>query len=250
MDIYTDEHTLVLPGYEVYFTRFADSIIKDHFKEAMEEISTVLNGFYIPEGDIIKGGGGRSATTKALEALLKDKRWTKRNIESTLKVGNKTHASNSHEIDHYRSFPKGSIGLEIEWNSKDTSYDRDLENFKKWHQIGEMSLGIIITRGTSLHSECLHVYERFLDTLQPFDFPTVSSRLKLSDAAKEEIEPLFDQPKVQAVKAIAKAAYTSKFATSTTHMGKLLEKIGRGGGDPCPFILIGIGKERLITSTF
>ena len=54
-------------------------------------------------------------------------------------------------------------GLEIEWNNKDPFFDRDLENFRKLHQLGELTLGIIITRGVSLQNELIEVYKRFLE---------------------------------------------------------------------------------------
>ncbi len=45
--------------------------------------------------------------------------------------------------------------------------------------------------------------------------------------------------------AIARKIYTSKFGSTTTHMDKLHLRINRGVGNPCPLIMIGIGKDRL-----
>src|SRR6202012_2674139 len=105
----------------------------------------------------------------------------------SLHVGNKVLPSKSHEVDHYKTFHRGNIGLEIEWNNKDPFYDRDLENFRKLHQIGELSLGIIITRGASLQRELLQVYTRFLEELYPFDMPKLLTRISSSDNAKNVI---------------------------------------------------------------
>ncbi|WP_436212365.1 BglII/BstYI family type II restriction endonuclease [Bradyrhizobium sp. LjRoot220] len=44
------------------------------------------------------------------------------------------------------------LALEIEWNNKDPFFDRDLENFKRLHADGAISLGIIVTRGSTLQS--------------------------------------------------------------------------------------------------
>ncbi len=43
------------------------------------------------------------------------------------------------------------IALEIEWNNKDPFFDRDLENFKRLHAEGAISVGVIVTRHTTLH---------------------------------------------------------------------------------------------------
>lgn len=56
----------------------------------------------------------------------------------------------SHEIDHVKVFSGSTCALEIEWNNKDPFFDRDLENFKRLHADGVISIGAIITRGTSL----------------------------------------------------------------------------------------------------
>lgn len=246
MAYYENKDAFTIPGYEIFFTRFADSIIKDHFRDARNELSGILNKFYIPEQDIIKGGGGLSSITQALAKLLNDQGWNKKIIESSLHVGSKILPSKSHEVDHYKTFDQGNIGLEIEWNNKDPFYDRDLENFRKVHQIGELSLGIIVTRGISLQSELLYVYERFLSSLEPFNMPTLLTKISLSDIAKERIEKAIDLPRADAVRLIAALIYGSKFGAATTHMSKLLLRLKRGVGDPCPFILIGIGRERLI----
>ena len=247
MSHYTNERAFSLPGYEIYFTRFADSIIKDHFTDARNELSRILNAFYIKEGDVVKGGGGLSSITQALGKLLNDEGWTKKIIESSLHVGQKVLPSKSHEVDHYKTFERGSIGVEIEWNNKDPFYDRDLENFRKIHQIGELSLGVIITRGTSLQNELINVFERSLSSLDVLDMPNILSLMSLSDNAKEKIkDTLINVPKDKAAKTISNLMRSSKFGTATTHMAKLLLRIDRGVGDPCPFILIGIGKERLL----
>jgi len=247
MAYYTNDDAFTIPGYEIYFTRFADSIIKDHFSDARDELSRILSNFYIPQQDIVKGGGGLSSITQSLAKLLNDEKWTKKVIESSLHVGGKVLPSKSHEVDHYKDFPRGTIGLEIEWNNKDPFYDRDLENFRKVHQMGELSLGVIITRGVSLQAELLHVYQRFLDSINPLNMDALLSHISFSDNAKEKINGAIDVlPRIQAIAYIARLIFSSKFGAATTHMSKLLTRLDQGGGDPCPLILIGIGKERLV----
>jgi hypothetical protein len=243
---YQNTNVLHLPGYEIYFTRFADSIINDHFNEATKELTDILSEFRIHERQIIQGGGGLSKITQQLAHLLDLKDWSKRKIESEHRVAGKVLTSESHEVDHYKVFERGNIGLEIEWNNKDPFYDRDLENFRKLHQIGELSVGIIITRGASLQTELYHVFERFILSLEPFDLDNLLSKMNLSDNAKRICRPFFSLSKEYAVRKITSEIYNSKYGAATTHMNKLQLRLNRGVGNPCPFILIGIGSERLI----
>jgi len=247
MAYYVNNDAFAIPGYEIYFTRFADSIIKDHFSDARDELSRILSNFHIPQEDIIKGGGGLSSITQSLAKLLNDEKWTKKVIESSLHVGGKVLPSKSHEVDHYKDFPRGSIGLEIEWNNKDPFYDRDLENFRKVHQMGELSLGVIITRGVSLQAELLRVYERFLQSIDPLTMDVLLSQISFSDNAKEKVKQAIEVlPRNKAIIYIAGLIFSSKFGAATTHMSKLFRRLDQGVGDPCPLILIGIGRERLV----
>jgi Restriction endonuclease BglII len=72
----------------------------------------------------------------------------------------------SHEVDHVRAFANGLVALEIEWNNKDPFFDRDLENYKRLHADGAISLGVIVTRGRSLHESMRDLVRRFLDERQ------------------------------------------------------------------------------------
>ncbi len=51
--------------------------------------------------------------------------------------------------------------MEIEWNNKDPFCDRDLENFKRLHADGVISIGVIITRRNSLQDAFRQVIENF-----------------------------------------------------------------------------------------
>ena len=52
-------------------------------------------------------------------------------------------------------------GDEVEWNNKDPFFDRDLENFKRLHAEGAISVGIIVTRGSSLHEHMREFIREF-----------------------------------------------------------------------------------------
>ena len=71
--------------------------------------------------------------------------------------------SQSHTIDHVKKLAAGTIVLEIEWNNKDPFFDRDLENFKRLHAEGAISVGVIVTRGTAMQDQMRELVLRFAD---------------------------------------------------------------------------------------
>ena len=81
-------------------------------------------------------------------ALNNDNGWKKHNFEVNRIVSGDDKESISHEIDHVKDFQTGA--LELEWKNKNLFFDRDLENFKRLHSVGVISLGGIITRNDSL----------------------------------------------------------------------------------------------------
>lgn len=237
-------------GYEIYFTRFADSIIQHHFPDSLTDLKSILQEFTIEENLLWASGGGRHPITKNLANKLENKGWTKKVIESTSLVEGKMTSSKSHEVDHIKSFSQGVVGLEIEWNNKDPFYDRDLENFKGLHQIGYLSFGVIITRGKTLQESLKQTYRDYIESLDRTDLEKFIKILPdLSDKAKIKIRETANKPGISPDKFLDEVATqlcNSKYGTATTHMDKLLTRIGRGVGNPCPLILIGIGKDRVI----
>jgi hypothetical protein len=77
--------------------------------------------------------------------------WRKRRFEIKKTVDGVERESVSHEVDHVKGFGGKNLALEIQWNNKDPFFDRDLENLKRLHAEGVISVGIIVTRGSSLH---------------------------------------------------------------------------------------------------
>ncbi len=87
--------------------------------------------------------------------------WHKHVFEIRKIIDTVERESVSHQIDHVKEFPNGKLALEIEWNNKDPFFDRDLENFKRLHAEGAISVGIIATRGSSLHKKMWEFVNRF-----------------------------------------------------------------------------------------
>ncbi|MDR0397011.1 MAG: hypothetical protein LBH66_06880 [Oscillospiraceae bacterium] len=53
----------------------------------------------------------------------------------------------SHNIDYV----KNRIALDLEWNSKDQTFDRDLYALRAFHECGIISCGVIIARSARLN---------------------------------------------------------------------------------------------------
>ena len=59
-----------------------------------------------------------------------------------------TNYIDGHNIDYV----KGRIAVDIEWNSKDQTFDRDLFAMRTYYECDIISVGIIITRSESLNT--------------------------------------------------------------------------------------------------
>lgn len=167
--------------------------------------------------------------------------WTKHNFELKKMVDGVPKESISHEIDHVRHTKQGVFALEIEWNNKDPFFDRDLENFKRLHAEGAISVGAIVTRGSRMQSEMRDRVEQFAvarniagyDDLERFDAgsPTKPQRRQIEKDL---------QRNVPFAQAWARKFTSDKFGMATTHWSKLQDRVHRGVGNPCPLLLIGL----------
>jgi Restriction endonuclease BglII len=141
-------------GFQVAFHSHAKAILAADFPEVVSEIEEILLASSIPIEEIIGSGGGETKGTQRLRNALKQKGWRKHIFVVQRIIDGKPKESQSHEVDHIRDFAGDVVALEIEWNNKDPFFDRDLENFKRLHADGAISLGIIITRGAACKTKC------------------------------------------------------------------------------------------------
>ena len=118
-------------GFEIDFTCHAEAIIKSDLQDVETELEQSLLNNTLPITEIVGRGGGEAKFTQRLRNDLAKLGWTKHNFELTKIVDGIAKESISHQIDHVRRFPTGTLAIEIEWNNKDPFFDRDLENFKR-----------------------------------------------------------------------------------------------------------------------
>jgi hypothetical protein len=107
-----------------------------------------------------------------------------------------------HRID----FVNDRVALDLEWNSKDQTYDRDLYAFSAFHQAGAIDVGVILTRGSAISNDYLRSLGKVLK--------------KDGSEGEEDVY--------------------KKFGASTTWMGKLLYRLDAGRNGGCPVLAIGI----------
>jgi hypothetical protein len=230
-------------GFQVEFRSHARAILSVDFPDAVDELSDVLSAVTIPIEEIIAGGGGEAKGTQRLRRALTNLDWRKTEFVVEKKINGKQRESISHEIDHVREFGVGTIALEIEWNNKDPFFDRDLENFKRLHADGAISIGVIVTRGKSLHDNMRDLVRRFVDDRNITDFadleqwgyePTSRQKSAINRRTSRKRNPLTFQ------EAFVDKFVSDKFGEATTHWRKLEDRIRRGVGNPCPLLLIGL----------
>ena len=51
---------------------------------------------------------------------------------------------------HYVDYLKGRVAFDLEWNSKDQTYDRDLYAFRAFFEYDKISVGVLATRSNDL----------------------------------------------------------------------------------------------------
>jgi CRISPR-associated protein Csd2 len=145
--VYSDHvprHLLRL--YEVHEYRHAAAILAHEFADEFDEICSALTEFQFTDAQIIKGGGNESDIPKTFSKLLRPKGWKESKLKARLMVDEAAVSSDTHKIDYV----KNRIAFDLEWNSKDQTFDRDLYAFRAFFDYNRISAGVLVTRGTSM----------------------------------------------------------------------------------------------------
>lgn len=201
--------------YEIHDYKHAAAILVNEFPEEWEELKNALLAFRFTRSDVIALGGNESRIPKRFSKLLRAYGWHEKNLSATLNVFEKkgkkrgelksTLDHGSHKVDYL----KGRVAFDLEWNSKDQTFDRDLYAFRAFFEYDSLSVGVLVTRSNDL------------------------------DSLFEELGEFVDKDgKTKKVK--------SKYGASTTHMGKLLPRLAAGRNGGCPVLVFGIKRDLLI----
>lgn len=228
-------------GFEIQFASHAKAIIGVDFPDVVAELETALLQVSLPITEIVGSGGGEAQLTQRLRRGFHDLKWRKRNVEIKKVIDQVEKESISHEIDHFHPTDAGAFALEIEWNNKDPFFDRDLENFKRLHAEGVISIGAIVTRGAGLQSELRSMIRAWAEREEITSFDDLKSKgFKRPTERQEAIVAMRVERGETFPGAWSTMFFADKYGMATTHWSKLQDRIARGVGNPCPLILIGL----------
>lgn len=209
----------ILEKFEVFSYRNAAIILKNSFPDHFDAICAALQQFEITQEMIRLPGGSKSVIAEYVDDLFPESNgWREAKISADLLVrvqaakGNLVFNEYTKEgyLDGHRiDFLNGRVALDLEWNSKDQTYDRDLFAFSAFYEAGAIDLGVLLTRGSSLDNNF---------------FRSLGKVLKKDGS--EGSEDVY-----------------KKFGASTTWMGKLLYRLDAGRNGGCPVLAIGISPK-------
>ena len=221
----------VLDKYDVYSYRHAAAIMRISFSSQLSEIEQALLDFSITTNDIAMPGGNESVIPKQFSTALRPKNWHETRIQGDLmirifeqseetldngklkknKLPEKPEIVVENYIDgHKIDYVKGRVALDMEWNSKDQTYDRDLYAFRMFHECGIISVASLITRSEKLNPV--------------FNVTPLLKKDGTFDLNNDGTPKLCKQ----------------KYGASTTWMGKLLYRLNAGRHGGCPVLVFGI----------
>jgi hypothetical protein len=81
--------------------------------------------------------------------------WKENSTKVSRLIGDKVVESITHKVD----LCKGRVALEVEWNNKDPFFARDMNAFRMLHELGVISVGVIITRMDELQAIFHRLYD-------------------------------------------------------------------------------------------
>jgi hypothetical protein len=217
--------------YEVHSYRSAAVILSQAKPAEFDDLLTALRTFRITTTMIRTAGGNESDIPKQLSTTLRTRGWYETVVRGDLHVkllwkepagcdgnGRPQFTKKEREIrrekyldGHKIDYVKGKVAFDLEWNSKDQTFDRDLYAFSAFAQCGVIDVAVLLTRGASM--------EPALKTLG---------------------EALRKDGSVELNRSGRPRLVREKYGASTTWMGKLLYRLNAGRNGGCPVLAIGI----------
>ena len=136
----------LLEHYEWLEWRNAVAVLQGAHPQEWADIVDVLRGFTLPRSQIVVGGGSKSLIAAGLDGPFATRGWREKSFRTRIAVDDAVTDSPTHSVDCYKS----GVAIEVEWNNKDTFYDRDLNNFRLLFDLRVIEVGVVITRQDEL----------------------------------------------------------------------------------------------------
>lgn len=217
--------------YDVYSYRNAAVILSETRAAEFEELLSTLRNFRITKTMIRKAGGNESDIPKLLSGSLRPLGWHETIVQGDLLVkllwkeqtgttasGKAVFEKRNREIlrakyldGHKIDYVKGKVAFDLEWNSKDQTFDRDLYAFSAFSQCGVIDAAVLVTRSASLNP----VFRKL--------GPALKKDGSIEYKTSGEPRPTHE-----------------KYGASTTWMGKLIYRLNAGRNGGCPVLAFGI----------
>jgi len=143
----------------MYNFNSAVEILSQTYPQEYLEILYALREMTIKVEDLMISGGNESQIPKKVSKIMRPMQWKEVRITGDLIV--KLHTRNPSSVEevlindyidgHNIDYVKGKIAVDLEWNSKDQTFDRDLYAFRTFYECGIIDCGVIITRSAELN---------------------------------------------------------------------------------------------------
>ena len=165
----------LLEKFEFYSYNHALEIITQAFPAEWSEIVDCLRQLRITTDDLRESGGNETKIPKKFDDVLYPRGWREIRISGDLHI--KFYPRQAEQrgrfsqepfeekvipgyIDgHNIDFLKNRIAFDLEWNSKDQTFDRDLLAMRTYYDCDLVSAGIIITRSAELNDIFKTIYD-------------------------------------------------------------------------------------------
>lgn len=230
----------VASHYECHEWRHASAILSQDFPAEWADLMALLTGFRLLKSWITIGGGNKTRLAAHIDSFLGARGWVEQQFHTAIEVDGTRKATPTHKVDCYRN----RIALELEWNNKDPFFDRDLENFQRLHMQGAISAGVLVTRGARLQAAMVGIVAAAVRTAGIVDATELASwGVKERTARQRKNLAALLERQVPFAEAFARSFVSDKYGMATTHWSKLVDRINRGVGNPCPLLLIGLPLE-------
>jgi len=188
--------------YEIRDYHHAAAILKNEFPQEFSELCATLSKFRITTADIKAPGGNESDIPKKISSMLRPLGWEEAQLRASMMIDGKEINQDTHLIDYV----KGRVAFDVEWNSKDQTFDRDLYAFRAFFEYRKISASVLLTRSNDL-DEVFDLLGTFVD----------------KDGKEKPVK--------------------AKYGASTTHVGKLWPRLDAGRNGGCPVLVFGITRS-------
>lgn len=188
--------------YEIYDYKHAAAILASELPEEWDDLVFTLRRFRFSTEDVRSPGGNESNIPKHFSRLLRPRGWVEKQLHAKLVVDDEEIHHDTHKVDYL----KGRVAFDLEWNSKDQTFDRDLYAFRAFFEYNRISVGVLVTRSNDL--------DAWFRSLGEYVDKNGQTR-----------------------------TFMSKYGASTTHMNKLLPRLHAGRSGGCPVLVLGIKRE-------